>query len=94
VSRRRRPKPGKGKAVTKAAAARQPALRLIEAVVDPAAQVRHGPDQGLLLYLPGGVRLELSAPVQVPLVAALVQALQPPAVRCWASPAASRSSWR
>jgi transposase-like protein len=80
VQRRRKPKPGKSKAVTPAAAARRPALRLVEAVVDPAAERTSG--QALVLHLPGQVRLEITSPTQVPLVAALLQALQPPAARC------------
>ena len=82
VHRRRRRKLGKGKAVRRAAASRRPALRLVEALIDPARQIRNAPNQGLLLHLPGGTRLEFSSPDQVALVAALVRALQPPAARC------------
>jgi len=57
-------------------------LRLVEAVVDPLAAPGRSPGQALLLHLPGQVRLELCSAAQVPLVAALVQALQPPAARC------------
>ena len=71
VSQRRKSKPG--------AAGRQAPLRLVEAVIDPG---RNGSNQGLLVHLPGGVRLEMTSPAQVPLVTALIQALQPPAARC------------
>ena len=49
-------------------------LRLLEAVVDALP----GPvtDTPLVLSLPGGVRLELNDPKQVPLVAALLRALE------------------
>jgi hypothetical protein len=76
--RRQELKPGQGKA-TAADSRRPERLRLVEAVVDPAMPVS---TQSLLLHLPGGVRLEMTAPNQVPLVVALVQALQPPATRC------------
>jgi transposase-like protein len=46
----------------------KPTLRLLEAVVTPPA--------GLLVQLPGGARLELCEASQVPLVAALVRALE------------------
>ena len=71
MHRRRRPKSG--------AASRRPSLRLVEAVIDPG---RNAPDQGLLVHLRGGVRLEMTSPAQVPMVVALVQALQPPGARC------------
>jgi transposase-like protein len=77
--RRRQSKLGKRVAKTRSAASRQPALRLIEALVDPGRQATN---QGPLLHLPGGARLELTTLAQVPLVAALLQALQPPAVPC------------
>lgn len=80
LARRRRSKSGKG---TTATISRRPALRLVEAVVDRASSSQErSPDQALLLHLPGGARLEIISPAQVPLVAALVQALQPPAARC------------
>ena len=59
--------------------ARSSGLRLVEAVIGPG---QNAPNQGLLVHLPGGVRLELNSSSQVPWVAALVQALQPPATRC------------
>jgi len=52
---------------------RQPALRLLEAVVAPTA-----PAAGLLVQLPNGARLELSEASQIPLAAALVRALEKP----------------
>ena len=52
---------------------RKPALRLLEAVVASAA-----PATGLLVYLPNGARLEMSEAGQIPLVAALVRALEKP----------------
>ena len=52
-------------------------VRWLEAVVEAA-----GPERPLVpgvgLQLPGGVRLELNDPQQVPLVAALVRALEKP----------------
>lgn len=77
---RRKPKPEEPKAVTKGAASRRPALRLVEAVVDRASGRSSG--QAVVLYLPGQARLEFSTADQIPLVAALLQALQPPAARC------------
>jgi len=62
--RRRHSKTGKAGAKAKSNAARRPALRLVEALVDPATQGRQAPDQGLLLHLPGGVRLERLAPAK------------------------------
>ena len=59
--------------------ARPSALRLVEAVIGPGPSA---PNQGLLVHLPGGVRLEMASPTQLPLVVALVQALQPPTARC------------
>ncbi|MBI1178835.1 hypothetical protein GC207_15490, partial [bacterium] len=49
-------------------------LRLVEALVAPA---KGGKDSGaaLILRLPGGVSLELSAPDQVPLAVSFIQAL-------------------
>jgi transposase-like protein len=81
VQRQRRPGP-KPRKVTAATSRRSVPLRLIEAVVDPMAAPGPSPDQALLLQLPGGARLEMTSAAQVPLVAALVQALQPPAARC------------
>jgi hypothetical protein len=52
-------------------------VRWLEAVVEaagPEGQLR----PGVGLQLPGGVRLELNDPKQVPLVAALVRALEKP----------------
>jgi transposase-like protein len=80
--RRRNPKLGKGVVKTIPTAARRPTLRLVEALIDPATQGGQTPDQGLVLHLPGGVRLELTSQDQVPMAVALVQALQPPAARC------------
>ena len=52
-------------------------VRWLEAVVEAAGPERQwGPGVGL--QLPGGVRLELNDPKQVPLVAALVRALEKP----------------
>ena len=51
--------------------ARKPAMRLLEAVVAPAAEL-------LVVHLPGGARLEMSDASQIPLAAALVRALEKP----------------
>ena len=61
-----------------ARAVRKP-LRLVEAVVTPGAKGLPRSAPGLLVQLPGGVRVELTSEQQAPLVAALVQAL---ASRC------------
>ena len=53
---------------------RKPAVRLLEAVVTPAASAA----ALLVVQLPGGARLELSEVSQIPLVAALVHALEKP----------------
>jgi len=52
---------------------RKSPLRLLEAVVTPAAAV-----SALLVQLPGGARVELREANQVSLVAALVRALEKP----------------
>ena len=51
---------------------RRPPVRLLEAVVASAPL-----SPGLLVQLPGGARLELHEASQVPLVAALLRALEP-----------------
>ena len=79
VSRRRRAKLGTGADAVSVTASRRPALRLVEALID---RGQKAPDQGLLVHLPGGVRLELTSPAQIPLVIELLQVLQPPKVRC------------
>jgi hypothetical protein len=51
-------------------------VRWLEAVVEPAATT---PNQnGVALLLPGGARLELSEPKQLPLLVALLRALERP----------------
>lgn len=50
---------------------RPPQLRLLEAVVASAP-----PDPVVQVQLPGGVRVELQSSAQIPLVAALVRALE------------------
>jgi len=57
-------------------------MRLLEAVIDPAGSAALTAAKGVVLYLPGQVRLELSSLGDVPIAAALVQALQPVAARC------------
>ncbi len=55
---------------------RKPALRLLEAVVTPAAA-----SPAVLVHLPGGAQVELRQTSQIPLMAALVQALESPCGR-------------
>ena len=81
-SRHRKAKAGSKLATPPVAPARPTPLRLVEAVIAPAVQNRNPPGPGLLVHLPGGVRLELTSPAQVPLAIALVQGLQPRAARC------------
>lgn len=57
-------------------------VRMLEAVVEGAVSNQASPGKGVCLYLPCGLRLELSSMADVPLAAALVQALQSPGVRC------------
>jgi transposase-like protein len=57
-------------------------LRLLEAVMDPADSAAVTGAKGVFLHLPGQVRLELSGLADVPIAAALVQALQSAAPRC------------
>jgi transposase-like protein len=52
---------------------RKPPLRLLEAVVTPAPS-----ELALLVQLPGGARVALREASQIPLVAALVRALEQP----------------
>lgn len=63
VARKRRTKP----------APAAPPLRLLEAVIAPTAT-----DIPLLVQLPGGARAELQSLNQIPLLAALMQALEKP----------------
>ena len=77
VSRPRKAKAGSPVATPTVTPARRAPRRWVEATMDPPA-----PSQGLLVQLPGGVQLELTAPAQVPLVVALGQGLQPQAARC------------
>ena len=55
-------------------------MRLVEAVIgsNPSTEVR----PGLVVHLPGSVRVELSSVAEVPLAAALIEALQNRAVGC------------
>ena len=62
--------------------ARPGRMRLLEAVIDPAGSAALTAPKGVVLHLPGQVRLELSSLADVPIAAALVQALQPAAARC------------
>jgi len=55
-------------------------VRLLEALVDP--DLSGGSSPAVLLFLPGEIRLEVRSAAQVPLAAALVKALQPPAPGC------------
>jgi len=57
-------------------------LRLLEAVMDPADSAAATGAKGVFLHLPGQVRLELSGLADVPIAAALIQALQSAAPRC------------
>src|SRR5882762_3189485 len=57
-------------------------LRLLEAVIDPSGSAALTAPKGVVLHLPGQVRLELSSLADVPIAAALVQALQSAAPRC------------
>ena len=59
---------------------RSPRVRLLEALVDP--DLSGGSSPAVLLFLPGEIRLEVRSAAQVPLAAALVKALQPPAPGC------------
>jgi hypothetical protein len=52
---------------------RKPAMRLLEAMVEPTA-----PAAGLQMHLTNGARLEINDASQIPLVAALVRALEKP----------------
>lgn len=55
-------------------------VRWLEAVVGKATVPRA--DSPLPLHLPGGARLEISCAAQIPLAAALIRELQPPAAAC------------
>lgn len=71
VQRHRRPRPSRKPAGR--------ALRLLEAIVTPGAKSPAPAAEPLRLHLPGGGQLEITSPAQIPLVAALLQAL---AARC------------
>jgi len=51
-------------------------VRLIEAVIGPKASKEPESKTGLIVHLPGSVRVELTAVAQVPLAIALLEALQ------------------
>ena len=67
-----------------ATAPRNPAasVRWLEAVLDQAQGQTPGPATALRVRLPGGAQLEISHAAQVPLAAALLAALEPPARAC------------
>ena len=67
-----------------ATAPRNPAasVRWLEAVLDHAQGQTPGPATALRVRLPGGAQLEISHAAQVPLAAALLAALEPPARAC------------
>ena|SRR5258708_38535708 len=67
------------RAKSKSRKGKHSSLHLVEAVVD---QVRRPGEGAVVVYLPGEMRLEVSSLTQVPLVAMLVKALQPPAPGC------------
>jgi transposase-like protein len=51
-------------------------VRFIEAVIGPKTSKEPASKTGLILHLPGSVRVELSSMAEVPLAAALIEALQ------------------
>jgi DNA-binding transcriptional regulator YiaG len=55
-------------------------MRMVEAVIGSNPSTEGRP--GLVLHLPGSVRVELSSVAEVPLAAALIEALQNRAVGC------------
>jgi len=58
------------------------AVRFVEAVVGPNSAKPVQSKNGLILHLPGAVRVELSSVAEVPLAAALIEALQKRASGC------------
>jgi transposase-like protein len=60
----------------RAKAKRAPRVRLLEAVIDPSLAQEGTSGQGLVIHLPGQVRIELSSLAQVSLVSELIRALQ------------------
>jgi transposase-like protein len=57
-------------------------MRLLEAVIDPGGSAALTAPKGVVLHLPSQVRLELCSLADVPIAAALVQALQSAVPRC------------
>ena len=55
---------------------RAKAVRFIGAVVGPNSATAVKSRNGLIVHLPGAVRVELSSVAEVPLAAALIEALQ------------------
>lgn len=51
-------------------------MRFIEAVIGPNPSKQPGSKAGLIVHLPGAVRLELLSVAEVPVAAALIEALQ------------------
>ena len=51
-------------------------VRLVEAVISPNPGKEPGPGTGLVVHLPGSVRVELSSVAQVPQAVALLEALR------------------
>jgi hypothetical protein len=78
---RRRERAHGGGARAKASRAGGSRLRLLEAIIGPPAPGSVAA-QGVVVHLPGGIRLEVSSSTQAPLVAALVRVLQPLAAKC------------
>jgi hypothetical protein len=76
VHRRREKRRAKGGKTT------GPGLRLVEAVADAAPGGRSITESVVVIHLPGGIRMEVCSATQAPVVAALMQVLQPRAAGC------------
>ena len=57
-------------------------VRLVEAVIGPHPAKEPGSGTGLMVHLPGSVRVELTSAAQVPLAIALLEALQNRGLGC------------
>ena len=57
-------------------------VRWVEAVIGPNASTDPGSGRGLIVHMPGSVRVELASAAQVPLAVALFEALQNRGMGC------------
>lgn len=57
-------------------------VQWVEAVIGGQPSTEVGPTSGVILHLPGSLRVEVSCATQIPLAVALIESLQSRGVRC------------